>query len=552
MSASYHPSHITLGDATLTLDAIEQVVFERAFVSLSEASARRVTRSADFVKAQAMSGEPIYGVTTGFGANRDQVIRAEDAEVMQERLIMSHACGLGPPLPVHVVRAMMLLRINALAQGFSGLRLQTLQLLIDMLNRGVHPVIPELGSVGASGDLCPLAHMCLPIIGLGEVELDGDRLDGTEGMARASLVPIRLTYKEGLALLNGTQAMTALGVNLVYHARRLLDSADAVGAMSLEAVAGRIEALDPRIHALRRRPGQQRSAANLRALLKNSSLAGAPRGAVPGKVEYVQDSYCLRCMPQVHGACRDVVAHVAQIIESEANAVTDNPLVFPPEHDDDPGAVLSGGNFHGQPVAMALDYLCIALAELGSISERRSAKLTDKYFSEGLPAFLVQEPGLNSGMMIPQYVAAALVSESKVQAGPASIDSIPTSANMEDHVSMGMHAGLHAMRILENTQRILGIEYLIAAQALDLRAGFSLADATAAAHALLRQHVPFMHHDRVLYPDIDRASSLVRSGTLARVIRPFLDDVASSQGASGGTSSQGASIKTPGPPEGAL
>jgi histidine ammonia-lyase len=512
---------IKLGAELLTLEQIEQVVFERAAVRLDAVAIEKIERSAKFVREQAMSGEPIYGVTTGFGANRDQVIRAEDAEVMQERLIMSHACGVGPALPVHVVRAMMLLRINALAQGFSGLRVGTLQLLIDMLNRGVHPVIPELGSVGASGDLCPLAHMCLPMIGLGEVELDGERLGGAEGMARAGLVPVRLTYKEGLALLNGTQAMSAIGVVVLYHARKLLDSADAIGAMSLEAVAGRMEALDARIHALRRRPGQIQSAANLRALLEGSKLAGAKRGEVPGKVEYVQDSYCLRCMPQVHGASRDVVAHVAQIIESEANAVTDNPLVFPPEGDE-PGAVLSGGNFHGEPVAMALDYLCIALAELGSISERRCAKLTDKYFSEGLPAFLVQEPGLNSGMMIPQYVAAALVSENKVQAGPASVDSVPTSANMEDHVSMGMHAGLHAMRILENTQRILGIEYLIAAQGLDLRAGFDPAPGTGAAHALLRQHVSFMAQDRVLYHDIERAASLVRSGALARVVEPFL------------------------------
>ena len=512
---------ILIGAAPLNLDQIEQIVFERATAKLAPQAADNIKRSADFVREQAINGEPIYGITTGFGANRDKVIRAEDAEIMQERLIMSHACGLGPALPVHVVRAMMLLRINALAQGFSGLRLTTLQLLLDMLNRGVHPIVPELGSVGASGDLCPLAHMCLPIIGLGEVELDGERLDGAEGMARAGLVPVRLTYKEGLALLNGTQAMSALGVVLIYHARRLLDSADGIGAMSLEAVAGRMEALDPRIHALRRRPGQIHAAANVRAMLVGSTLAGAKRGEVPGKVEYVQDSYCLRCMPQVHGACRDVVAHVAQIIESESNAVTDNPLVFPPEGDE-PGAVLSGGNFHGEPVAMALDYLCLALAELGSISERRSAKLTDKYFSEGLPAFLVNEPGLNSGMMIPQYVAAALVSESKTQAGPASVDSIPTSANMEDHVSMGMHAGLHAMRILENSQRILGIEYLIATQALDLREGFALAPGTGAAHALLRQHVPFMAHDRVLYPDIERAASLVRSGALARAIKPFL------------------------------
>lgn len=511
-----------VGKTPLTLSDISRVVYDGENVEIDESAEAAINAAAAYVRAQAQSGRAVYGVTTGFGANRDRVIRPEDAETLQERLIMSHACGLGNDLPEDVVRAMMLLRIAALARGNSGLRLQTLQLLVDMLNAGLHPAVPEMGSVGASGDLCPLAHMCLPIIGLGEVDYRGQRLPGAEGMKAAGLEPIRLTYKEGLALLNGTQAQTALGVTVAIAFTRLLDSADVVAAMSLEAVAGRMEALDPRIHELRGREGQKRTAQNVRTFLEGSELAGAKPGAVEGKVEYVQDSYCLRCMPQVHGACRDVLDHVVSVLETEANAVTDNPLVFVPSEDDPDGSILSGGNFHGEPVAMALDYLKVAIAELASISERRSAKLTDKYFSEGLPPFLVSNPGLNSGMMIPQYVAAALVSENKIQSHPASVDSIPTSANMEDHVSMGMHAGLGSLRILGNSENVIGIEYLIAAQALDLRTGYQLGQGTRAARDLLRSKVTFMEEDRVLYPDVQLATKLVHSGELWETVRGFL------------------------------
>lgn len=510
-----------IGRDPLTFADIEAVAFGHQEVCLTPEAIERITEASDYIRERAQSGDAIYGVTTGFGANRDTVIRPEDAEILQERLLISHACGLGNPLPEEVVRAMMLLRVNALSQGMSGIRLSTLQLLIDMLNRRVHPTVPEFGSVGASGDLCPLAHMCLPLIGLGEVSHQGRTLPGDQGLALAGLQPTRLTYKEGLALLNGTQAMTALGVVVVRRALQLVDCADAVGAMSLEAVAGRLEALDERIHLARRRPGQIVSAAHVRTMLQGSELAGAPSGSIQGKHDYVQDSYCLRCMPQVHGACRDVLTHVVGILETEANAVTDNPLVFTPCEEDPDGSILSGGNFHGQPVAMALDYLKVALAEIGSISERRCAKLTDKHFSEGLPAFLISNPGLNSGMMIPQYVAAALVSENKSRAHPASVDSIPTSANMEDHVSMGMHAGLHALSIVRNAEKVLGIEYLISAQALDLRPQRK-APATQDALDLLRAQVSFMHEDRVMYPDMEKAIGLVQSGRLAQVIRPWL------------------------------
>jgi len=507
----------------LTFEQIERVVFDHEPVSLGPDSQAAVNTAADFIRERARSGDAIYGVTTGFGANRDRVIRPEDAEVMQERLIMSHACGVGKPLPTAVVRAMMLLRINALSRGNSGLRLETLNLLIDMLNKGVHPVIPEMGSVGASGDLCPLAHMCLPIIGLGKVEFEGSLSEGREGMLRAGLEPINLTYKEGLALLNGTQAMTALGVVVLHEFSMLLDYADIIGSMSLEGVAGRMDAMDDRVHMVRGRTGQRKSAANVRAFLAGSELAGAKLGTVPGKVDYVQDSYCLRCLPQVHGACRDVAAHVRSVLAIEANAVTDNPLIFVPSDEDPEGSVISGGNFHGEPVAMALDYLKLSIAELGNISERRSAKLTDKYFSEGLPPFLVSNPGLNSGMMIPQYVAAALASENKHQAMPASIDSIPTSANMEDHVSMGMHAGLHAYKLLRNTENILAIEYLIAGQALDLREGYKLAEGSERALELLRSEVPFMEQDRVLSIDIEKATELLNSGKLHDKAARYLD-----------------------------
>lgn len=509
---------LIIGNGFIGFDDIKRVVFHREPVALSPEAREKVGLAAEFIRRKAESGEAVYGVTTGFGANRDQVIPASQARALQEKLLMSHACGVGPPLSPTVVRAMMLLRINALAHGNSGIRPETLDLLIEMLNRGIYPVVPELGSVGASGDLCPLAHMCLPVIGLGEVEIDGERMGGGQALRRAGLEPVQLTYKEGLALLNGTQAMTALGVVAAHRFNDLLDAADVVGAMSFDAVAGRLEALDHRIHELRRRPGQIVAAANLRKLLEGSGLAGAVPGVVEGKVEYIQDSYCLRCMPQVHGACRDVLEHVSGVLVTESNAVTDNPLVFPPETSTDEGAVLSGGNFHGEPVAMAMDYLKVAIAELGNISERRIAKLTDKYFSEGLPAFLVQNPGLNSGMMIPQYVAAALVSENKSEAFPASVDSIPTSANMEDHVSMGMHAGLHAFRIIENVERVVAIEYLVAGQALDMRRGHLKGKGTGEALALLREKVGFMEEDRVLYPDIAEAVKLIQSRKVGRII----------------------------------
>lgn len=496
---------VEIDGSTLTLEAIESVVFDHAPIRLDDETHRRVDESAAFVALQAQSGRAVYGVTTGFGANRDTTIDPAEAERLQENLIVSHACGVGEPFPTDVVRCMLLLRVNALVHGFSGIRSSTLDTLAEMLNRGVHPVVPEFGSVGASGDLCPLAHMCLPVIGQGEAEYEGERLPGAVAMKRAGLEPLRLTFKEGLALLNGTQAMTALGIIACRRLRGLLDIADAAAALSLESVAGRSGALHPRVHQVRGRQGQILSASNIRRLVNESELLDAPKGTIPGKQEYIQDSYCLRCAPQVHGAARDVLAHVAQILAQEANAVTDNPLVFA-----ESGEIVSGGNFHGEPVAMALDYLKIAISEIGNISERRSAKLVDKAFNEGLPAFLVFRPGLNSGHMIPQYVAAALVSECKVLAHPSSVDSIPTSANMEDHVSMGTHAGRHSLIMIGYAEQVVGIELMIAAQALDLRAPSKPGPACAELVAMIREVIPFMAEDRVLYPDIEAAAELVR------------------------------------------
>lgn len=499
-------SSVTVGDHPLDAASFYAVVWEHTPVELHPVARERVAACADFVAERARSGDAIYGVTTGFGSNRDTAIAPEDAELLQLNLLRSHACGVGEPLPTSVVRGMMLLRISALVHGHSGVRLETLERLADFLNESIHPVIPEHGSVGASGDLCPLAHMALPLVGDGEVEVDGVVRPAADVLAERGWAPIALTYKEGLALLNGTQAMTALGLVTMRRFERLLKIADAVCALSLEAVGGRVEALDPRLHALRRKRGQIESAERMRHWIEGSELAGATPGVVLGKTEFVQDSYCLRCAPQVHGASRDAAAHVRSVLIDEANAVTDNPIVFP-----EGGDILSGGNFHGQPVAIALDYLKIAIAEIGNISERRSAKLVDKAFNEGLPAFLVSRPGLNSGHMIPQYVAAALVAECKHMASPASVDSIPTSANMEDHVSMGHHAGRHALLILEHVEQILAIELVLAAQALDLRKPLKPSPLSRELIAGLRERVAFMEKDRYLAPDLWAALRFVRT-----------------------------------------
>jgi len=455
------------------------------------------------------AGETVYGVSTGFGKFADRVIPPEALEALQRNLIMSHSVGVGDPLSEDVVRAMIVLRVAALARGYSGIRPETVQALLDMLNAHVVPVIPSKGSVGASGDLAPLAHLALVLIGEGEAFWNSDRLPGGEALSRAQLKPVRLTAKEGLALVNGTQQMTALGALVTAGAENVLEVADIAGALSLEAVRGTNRAFDPRIQRARPHAGQIAAAAHLRELTEQSEIMASHRF----DDHRVQDPYSLRCMPQVHGASRDAIAYVRRVIEVEMNSATDNPLVFAED-----GDVISGGNFHGQPVALALDFAAIALAEIASISERRIEAMLDPNFSE-LPPFLTMHAGVDSGYMVSQYTAAALVSENKVLAHPASVDSIPTSANQEDHVSMGVTAALKAREILRNVETVLAIELLCAAEGIDFRRPLRSSSRLEAVHALIRSQLPRLDSDRPLYPDIACMTIMVRDGRVRQAAR---------------------------------
>ncbi len=519
---------ILLDGESLSFDQVRAVAFGapgRPRLALSEAAEARVERAAEAVQRLIDDGAIAYGITTGFGAFKDRVIPPEQTEQLQRNILASHAVGVGDPLDVSTTRAVLLIRANTLASGYSGVRLETLQLLLDMLNEGVHPLIPEKGSLGASGDLAPLAHACLPMIGLGEAEYRGEILPGGEALHKAGLHPVRLAAKEGLALTNGTAVMCALGVLQTLRAERLSQTADVAGGLSLEALHGTSLAFDERIHRLRPFPRQQDCAAFLRRILAGSDFT---RGEDP---TYVQDAYTLRCIPQVHGAVRDAIAYARWAFEIELNAVTDNPLLFV----DDSGEteVLSGGNFHGEPLAIAMDYLGLAATELGNISERRIMRLTDEASNiHVLPAFLTREGGLNSGFMITQYTAAALATENKVLAHPASVDTIPTSANMEDHVSMGVTSGLKLRSILDNVERILGIELLCAAQGIDFRredlgAAVRLGAGTSAAYALIREQVPFLERDAVMYPHVDAVYRLVAEGEVVRRVASALADAES-------------------------
>ena len=415
---------------------------------------------------------------------------------------MSHACGVGEPLPDEVVRAMMLLRINALAIGYSGIRVSTVQTLVEMLNKDVIPVIPSKGSLGASGDLVPLAHMSLVLLGMGEAKYRGELMSGEQAMKLAGITPVKLTSKEGLALINGTPAMCAVGALALADAEMLMKSADVIAAMSMEAECGIADAMDERLHRVRRQPGQMAVAENMRRLFEGSRYISRQ-----GELR-VQDAYSFRCIPQIHGASRDAIAYVRNIIDNELNAVTDNPLIF-----SDTEEALSGGNFHGQYLAISLDVLGIALAELANVSERRIERLVNPALS-GLPAFLIKNGGLNSGMMIAQYTAASLVSENKVLAHPASADSIPTSANQEDHVSMGMTAARKAREILNNVTEVLAIEAMCAAQAVEFQGQEGLSPAGKAVYRLIRRQVPPLERDRILYVDMQKCAELLRSGAI--------------------------------------
>jgi histidine ammonia-lyase len=504
---------VEIDGETLSLEQIEAVAREAAGeVALAPDAVERVRRSREVVEAALASGKAVYGVNTGFGRLADVPIPADRLEELQLNLIRSHACGVGAPLPRDEVRAITLLRANVLAKGFSGVRREVVEQLLALLNHGIHPIIPEQGSVGASGDLAPLSHLALVLLGEGEAEMGGEVVDGAEALRRAGLAPLRLQAKEGLALNNGTQVMTGIGALALLRAERLVAAAEVAGAMSLEGLRGTPDAFDAAIQRARPQPGQVVSAERLRALLEESEIRESHRHDDPR----VQDAYALRCMPQVHGAARNALAYIRSVLEIEANSATDNPLIFPDVENDDGtlGRIISGGNFHGQPVAQVLDLLAIALTDLASISERRIERLTNPDLSD-LPAFLTPDPGVNSGMMLAQITAAALVSECKVLSHPASVDSVPTGASREDHVSMGTHAARKARQVLRNAEIVIGIELMCAAQALEflkpLRPGRRVGDA----YTLVRERIAPLGADRVLAPDIDAAAALVRSGALA-------------------------------------
>jgi histidine ammonia-lyase len=507
-----------LGEQTPTLAFIDKVARGREPVALSPTARARMEASRAVVERIQQGGDAapaVYGINTGFGFLADVRISAQAIRDLQANLIRSHAAGVGEPLPEEVVRAMLLLRAEVLAKGHSGVRAAVCELLVEMLNRGVHPIIPQKGSVGASGDLAPLAHLALVAMGEGEARFDGQTLPGGKALAKAGLSPILFEAKEGLSLVNGTQCMTAIGALALVDAEAAYALADVVGALSLEALKGTPRAFDPRISAVRPHPGQAASARNLTRLLEGSGIVESHRDC--GKV---QDPYSLRCMPQVHGATRDAIAYARQVLEIEAGSATDNPLVF--VSNDKMGELISGGNFHGQPVALALDFAGIAVAELANISERRIEQMVNPHLSTGLPPFLSPESGLNSGYMIGQVSAAALVSENKILAHPASVDSIPSSAGREDHVSMGVHAADKLRRIVDNTRNVLAIELLCAVQGIDLRAPHKPGPALDAVHDLVRRYVPHLETDRPLYKDINKVRALIDDGSLLSAVASHL------------------------------
>jgi histidine ammonia-lyase len=458
--------------------------------------------------ASEQSGEHTYGINTGFGRFVSRTIPPELTGELQLRLLRSHACGVGEPYPDEIVRAAMLLRANALAKGNSGARVETVELLLECLNRGVLPVVPSRGSVGASGDLAPLAHLALPLVGEGWALVDGERMPGGEALARAGLEPVRLTAKEGLSLVNGTQFMAAVGALALVRSLRLAKAADIVCALSVEALQGSRVSFLARIHELRPHRGQIAVAANILRLLEGSAIIEAHRWC-----DRVQDAYSIRCAPQVHGACRDLLEYAERTVQIEINAATDNPLVLL-----ETGELLSNGNFHGQPLAFALDALAMALAELASISERRLERLVNPSLSEGLPPFLTHDGGLNSGFMIPQYVAASLVSENKVLCHPASVDSIPTSAGQEDHVAMGNASALKCWQVLANAERTLAIELLAAAQAVEFLAPLEPGAGGRAAHGAVRALSATVFEDRALAHDIERVAAAISSDDLVAAV----------------------------------
>jgi histidine ammonia-lyase len=507
---------VCIDGETLTIEDIIKVARENAKVVIPEKVKEKVKKSREVLEKLVKEGQIIYGVNTGFGALSTKTIPLEENKKLQTNLIRSHATGVGKQLSTEIVRALMLLRANTLAKGYSGIRLETLETIVEMLNKGVHPIIPAKGSVGASGDLAPLSHMSLVLIGEGKAEYKGKVMNGKEAMEKANIEPIQLEFKEGIALNNGTQLMTAIAALTVYDAENLIETAEIAAALSLEALLGVSDAFHEKIHQVRPHNGQAITAKNIREMIIGSQLVQTGKEAFQ-KLKRPHDPYSLRCTPQILGAARDAIAYARKVVEIEINSATDNPLIFPEEE-----LCLSGGNFHGQPIALAMDILGIALTIVGNHSERRTARLLDEKLNNGLPAFLIPpeaKTGLNSGLMTLQYTAAALASENKVLAHPACVDSIPTSANFEDFVSMGTTAAQKATQILENTEYIIATELLCATQAIEYRGPEKLGKGTKKAYTTIRKTVPTLKEDRVLSEDIEKIKNLIKNGKLAKTLQ---------------------------------
>lgn len=499
--------HILIDGNNLSLKDFIEITRNYATIELTEESIEKVNKARSLVDRYVAEGKVVYGITTGFGKFSDVTITGDETKALQRNLIISHSCGVGGPLDEEIVRGVMLLRANALAKGYSGIRLSTLQTLIHMLNKGVHPIVPEKGSLGSSGDLAPLSHMVLVMLGEGEAIYKGEKMSGKEAMEKSGIPIIDLTSKEGLALINGTQVMTSIGAHTVYDAINLSKTADIAAALTSEALKGITDAYDHKVHMVRGQEGQINTAKNLLNILKDSKNTTRQ-----GELR-VQDAYSLRCIPQVHGASKDCFKFVKEKVEIEMNAATDNPLIFVDEEQ-----VISGGNFHGQPMALPFDFLGIGLAELANLSERRLERLVNPALSNGLPGFLAPNGGVNSGFMIVQYAAAALVSENKILAHPASVDSIPSSANQEDHVSMGTIAARKAREIMGNVRKVLAMEILGACQAMDLRGDKGLGLGSKVAYDIVREKTPTIKEDRVMNIEINICEEIIKSNLIVEKV----------------------------------
>ena len=504
---------VHLDGKSLTLQDVVNVARKGYKVEIAPEANEQIKECAASVSEWVKEGRVVYGITTGFGDLASVVIPRDKGRQLQENLLLSHACGYGEPYPEDVVRAIMLLRINTLTRGFSGISLETLQQMVDYLNLGIHPVVPTQGSVGASGDLCPLSHVAISLIGHGEVVYKGQKMSASEALAKVGMKPVELQPKEGLALNNGTTVMNAVAALCIVDAMNMMKNADVAASMSAEALHAVPYAFDRRTHDLRPQVGQGVVAENIRRLIEGSEIIEA------FKKDRVQDAYSLRCLPQVHGASRDAIGYVKEKVEIEINSVTDNPIIF---HKD--GDAISGGNFHGQPMAMAMDFFGTAAAEFASISERRVARLVDHKLSD-LPPFLVSDSGVNSGFMIPQYTAAAIVSENKVLAHPSVVDSIPTSANQEDHVSMGGYSARKGRQILDNTNRVIAVEMVNAAQGMDFRAPLKPGKGSGAAFKEFRKHVPFYDKDQFMQPLLLKSLELVENGTVVKAVEEAIGEL---------------------------